>query len=435
FDNFASDLLLDRKTMGILNDDDKKAFFTVLEQFQASKLTNKRGSGFKMKMLDSAQLFFVSSSSVFTDPQQALVKTFVAQRCLAKKKAGIEQSDAVREELDVKNLNTSKEGVSFIECSDESKSKAKNKYYLTFGLRNDPLPQEAVAFVFDGQNILELKFQKTGEISLQISYKMDDVSKVSKNLELQKAVGAPIIIEVSQPKRNQVVGVLDVKADGSLYPVFFSESTFIIGHQLKYDDLVSNMRDDASDILNDIILKLDKGNLWKAVASKLGITEQKYCVFARDPNLNPTQTLFNVLGAYSPLLEVRDLKSNLKTLGEKDLLGKLDTIPDESLVNSLPSKPNLMCDEIERFLNNPSSNMLYKLAGKFKDQGKIPEDCDIRIFHQQEIEESPTQMLMDKVISSHKERYTAQDLVDRLYSINRKDCVEIVRTYLLQQLS
>ncbi|XP_031551188.1 uncharacterized protein LOC116288515 [Actinia tenebrosa] len=202
--------------------------------------------------------------------------------------------------------------------------------------------------------------------------------------------------------------------------------------ELREEDLVTEICDKAPNVLDTITLKLDREDrLWINLARARNIPKKEYSSFQSNRTDNRTRDLFDALAAEGPKLSIKNFKDKLLELNRNDLVKILNEnkFSDEMPLKDLSKYPDAK-SEIETILNNLKEGSLWRLARLYQEEGLI-EDIDIeRRFRQEADCHSPTYEMMKYVLASLRKQYTIEDLVIKLTTMKREDCLQILEPYL-----
>ncbi|XP_031562682.1 uncharacterized protein LOC116298394 isoform X2 [Actinia tenebrosa] len=200
------------------NRNEKKALVRVLEIDGGSNFQKEvLGFGVKLKKdQETNSYMFLTSSSVLRSPLWIPRESkIVAERYCSKYPDHLRRSDH-REKI-YKVTSSVDDHVSFAFYDGESEEGFlevdDGTFYETLQMHNT-----LYAYAFEGKDIVALIFEDKYSSN---EYKLTRVSKES--FPIKKAKGAPIIHYDQCSDKPKVVGILDIKSDGNLYPVFLTE--------------------------------------------------------------------------------------------------------------------------------------------------------------------------------------------------------------------
>lgn len=197
------------------NNNERKALVRVVE-IDSSGQFEKEVLGFGVKMKKNEETnshMFITSSSVLRSSQwNREGSKIVADRYCSQYPSHIDHQDHREEVYEV--TSSVDDHVSFVFFKGLSEA---GFLEVDDGTIYETLPmlQTLRAYAFEGKELVELIFQDKYSNN---DYKLATVSK--RGFQVKTAKGAPVIAYDRLSGKPYVVGVLDIKIDGTLYPVF-----------------------------------------------------------------------------------------------------------------------------------------------------------------------------------------------------------------------
>ncbi|XP_032223254.1 uncharacterized protein LOC5522074 isoform X1 [Nematostella vectensis] len=207
-------------------------------------------------------------------------------------------------------------------------------------------------------------------------------------------------------------------------------SDYISAGHLRKVKFVSELAAYAPEILGQIMLRIDRDNCWRTVATQLDIPQRVFEQFDNKMKDNPTRQLLHLVHTHDTRLTVEDLKTKLMSIEREDVVEDMQGVPAKIGIDALLSHFTVT-EGIERKLNREDAFLQnWRQLAKLYLEAQMISDEDFRGLQPEREARSPATELISHIISSQKPEPTVGDLVVYFARMRRVDCLDILASYL-----